>query len=105
MVAAFLGGSHATGRADAYSDLDLYLITTDAAYDEFFAGREEFVRRLGRPVFLEVFDEVYYQADRPILAASLELLWTEVAQIRIGADIGGGVHIVTIDKDVCASHM
>jgi predicted nucleotidyltransferase len=53
VVAAFLGGSYARDAADAYSDLDLYLITTDEAYDDFFAGRESFIRRLGEPVFLE----------------------------------------------------
>ena len=37
VVAAFLGGSYARGTADAYSDLDLYLITTDAMYDDFKA--------------------------------------------------------------------
>ncbi|HEX6383969.1 MAG TPA: nucleotidyltransferase domain-containing protein [Anaerolineae bacterium] len=31
VVAAFLGGSYARGAADEYSDLDLYLITTDRA--------------------------------------------------------------------------
>jgi predicted nucleotidyltransferase len=55
-VAAFLGGSYAKGTADAYSDLDLSVITTDAAYEEFFAGREGFVQRLGEPLFLEDFD-------------------------------------------------
>ena len=29
IVAAFLGGSYVTGTADDYSDLDLYLLTTD----------------------------------------------------------------------------
>src|SRR5947209_15732362 len=53
VVAAFLGGSYARNAADAYSDLDLYLITTDEAYDDFFAGRQAFIRRLGEPVFLE----------------------------------------------------
>ena len=33
IVAAFLGGSYAHGKADAYSDLDLFLIVTDEAYD------------------------------------------------------------------------
>jgi predicted nucleotidyltransferase len=56
VVAAFLGGSYVQGTADAYSDLDLSLITTDAAYEEFLAGREAFVRLLGEPVFLEDFD-------------------------------------------------
>ena len=56
VVAAFLGGSYARDAADAYSDLDLYLITTDEAYDDFFAEREAFIRRLGEPVFLESFN-------------------------------------------------
>jgi predicted nucleotidyltransferase len=56
VVAATLYGSYARGTADAYSDLDLYLITTDEAYEEFLAGREAFIRRLGEPVFLEDFD-------------------------------------------------
>src|SRR5260221_12204675 len=57
VVAAFLGGSKARGTTDAYSDLDLYLITTDEAYDDFFAGRETFLRLLGEPVFLEDFHD------------------------------------------------
>ena len=40
IVAAFLGGSYANGTADAHSDLDLYLITTDEAYAEFLAERD-----------------------------------------------------------------
>jgi predicted nucleotidyltransferase len=55
VVAAFLGGSYAKGRAGAYSDLDLSLITTDAAYDDFVATREAFLRGLGDLVFLENF--------------------------------------------------
>ncbi|MCI0647437.1 MAG: nucleotidyltransferase domain-containing protein [Chloroflexi bacterium] len=55
VVAAFLGGSYARGTADAYPDVDLGLITTDAAYEAFLAGREAFIRRLGEPVFLEDF--------------------------------------------------
>jgi predicted nucleotidyltransferase len=53
VVAAFLGGSLARGTADAYSDLDLYLITTDTGYDSFFAARTAFFRRLGDPLMLE----------------------------------------------------
>jgi hypothetical protein len=55
VVAAFLGGSYARGAADVYSDLDLYMVTTDEAYDEFCAERESFIRRLGEPAFLEDF--------------------------------------------------
>jgi predicted nucleotidyltransferase len=56
IVAATLYGSYARGAADAYSDLDLGLITTDAAYEDFVAGREALMRLLGEPVFLEDFD-------------------------------------------------
>ena len=56
VVAAFLGGSYAKGTADAYSDLDLSLITTEAAYQEFFTERAAFLRQLGTPAFLEDFD-------------------------------------------------
>jgi hypothetical protein len=55
VVAAFLSGSHATGTADAHSDLDLGLVTADCAHTEFLAGRESFVRLLGEPLFLEDF--------------------------------------------------
>jgi predicted nucleotidyltransferase len=55
VVAAFLGGSYAHGTADAYSDLDLGLITTDMAYEDFLAGRAAFIRLLGEPLFLETF--------------------------------------------------
>jgi predicted nucleotidyltransferase len=56
VVAATLYGSYARGAADAYSDLDLGLITTDAAYADFVAGREAFIRLLGEPLLLEDFD-------------------------------------------------
>jgi lincosamide nucleotidyltransferase B/F len=56
VIAAFLGGSYASGTADAYSDLDLYLVTTDEAYDNFFNGREALIQLLGEPVFLGDFN-------------------------------------------------
>jgi predicted nucleotidyltransferase len=56
VVAATLYGSYARGAADAYSDLDLGLITTDEAYEDFVAGREAFIRLLGEPLLVEDFD-------------------------------------------------
>jgi predicted nucleotidyltransferase len=56
VVAATLYGSKARDAADAYSDLDLGLITTDEAYEDFNASREAFLRLLGELVFLEDFD-------------------------------------------------
>lgn len=55
IVAAFLGGSHARGEADEYSDLDLCLITTDEAYEDVVAGRTAIIEHLGEPLFLEDF--------------------------------------------------
>src|SRR6187455_2326735 len=55
IVAAFLGGSYAQDKADKYSDLDLYFITTDEAYETFLVERESFIRQLGKPLFLEDF--------------------------------------------------
>ena len=54
-VAAFLTGSHATGTADAYSDLDLGVITTDAAFADVIADRRAIVSQLGEPLFLDHF--------------------------------------------------
>jgi predicted nucleotidyltransferase len=56
VTAALLVGSFAKGTADAHSDLDLYLVTTDEAYEAFVAEREAFIRLLGEPLFVENFD-------------------------------------------------
>ena len=55
VVGAFLGGSTVKGYADAYSDLDLCVITTDSSFEEFYKERETFLRSLGDLVFLEDF--------------------------------------------------
>ena len=55
IVAAFLAGSHATGTADAYSDLDLGVITTDEAFADVIADRRALISRLGTPLFLDHF--------------------------------------------------
>ena len=59
IVAAFLAGSHATGTADAYSDLDLGVITTDAAYADVIADRRALIGRLGEPLFLDHFGRAW----------------------------------------------
>jgi predicted nucleotidyltransferase len=55
IVAAILGGSYAVNKADKFSDLDLYFVTTDKDYDDFLVEKESFVRLLGEPLFLEDF--------------------------------------------------
>jgi len=59
IVAAFLGGSYVSGTADIYSDLDLYLITTNAGYEDFLAERHAFIQVLGEPLFLEQFGAIH----------------------------------------------
>ena len=56
VAAALHVGSYVKGLADAHSDLDLYLVITDDAYDGFIADRSVFIRELGEPLFMEDFD-------------------------------------------------
>jgi predicted nucleotidyltransferase len=56
ILAAVLYGSHAHGAADEWSDLDLAVVVDDPAYDDFVAGREDFIGQLGEPLFMEEFD-------------------------------------------------
>lgn len=95
VAAAFLTGSYAAGTADAHSDLDLGVITADAAYDDFLTSREPFVRLLGEPVFVETFaqpDPLFF-----ILADGTE---GELAVGRESAyrEVANGPHWVLLDK-------
>jgi predicted nucleotidyltransferase len=56
ILAAFLSGSYARGTADAHSDLDLNVITTDEDLQDFLAQRDAFVQKLGQAEFIENFD-------------------------------------------------
>jgi predicted nucleotidyltransferase len=97
VIAAILGGSYARGTADASSDLDLGLITTDDAYAGFYAGRVAFIRQLGEPLFLEEFDPDGLHPTFFILSNGVE---GELAFGRAGAfrHIHGGPHVVLLDK-------
>ena len=95
IVAATLYGSYARGAADAYSDLDLGLITTDEAYEDFVAGREAFIRLLGEPLLLEDF-------DLPNMVFCIFLDGTEV-ELALGRESQfnphhGGPYRVLLDK-------
>jgi hypothetical protein len=100
VAAAFLGGSFATGTADAFSDLDLYVVTEDDDYDSFFARRDEFVRSWAAPVFLDTtldfggfgFDMLHF-----VLADGVS---GEVALGRRSNILAlhGGPHQVLVDK-------
>ena len=56
VAAALQVGSYVKGLADEHSDLDLYLIITEDAFDDFIADRSAFIRELGEPLFMEDFD-------------------------------------------------
>jgi predicted nucleotidyltransferase len=95
--AAFLGGSYARGTADACSDLDLYLVTTDEAYDDFFAGRQAFLRLLGEPVLLEDFNGYGFDMVIFIFADGTE------GELVLGREshfthIHGGPYRILLDK-------
>lgn len=97
VVAAFLGGSYARGVADAYSDLDFYVITAEAAYTDFFAERAAFVRHLGEPVFLEDFDEYGFDLILFIFSDGTE------GELALGREadfhhIHAGPYVALLDK-------
>ena len=96
IVAAFLGGSYAEGRADKYSDLDLFFITTDQAYETFLAERASFIRRLGEPWFLEDFGRSHGYFVIFSNGADCEIWFGRQSQFH---DIHGGSYKVLLDKE------
>jgi hypothetical protein len=101
VVAAFLGGSYARGTADAHSDLDLYLITTDDAFHAFVAAKQDFIRQLGEPLFLEDWGTPHCCFF--ILAGGTEgELW--IGQASRFAHIHGGPYQVLLDKQAILAH-
>ena len=95
IVAAFLGGSYAEGKADQYSDLDLFFITTDEAYESFLAERERFIRGLGEPLFLESFGRPHGYFVIFSNGADCEIWFGRESKFH---DIHGGSYRVLLDK-------
>lgn len=96
VVAAFLGGSYATGKADRHSDLDLYLITTAEAYAGFLADKEVWIRQLGEPLFREDWDTPHGLFF--ILADGTEgELW--IGHTSHFAHLHEGAYLVLLDKE------
>jgi predicted nucleotidyltransferase len=52
VVAAWLYGSLGRGDADAWSDIDLWVVVADEHIEEISAGRHKFAARLGQPLIL-----------------------------------------------------
>jgi predicted nucleotidyltransferase len=97
IVAAFLGGSCARGKADEWSDLDIYLIAEDDGYEAFFAERQAFMRQLGEPVFMEDFNDFGFDMVLFTFANGVE---GELSMARESGfeHIHGGPHTVLVDK-------
>jgi predicted nucleotidyltransferase len=53
VVAAWLGGSYASGTARPDSDIDLYLVTRPEDYGSFVAARHDFLSSWGTPTETE----------------------------------------------------
>lgn len=95
IVAAFLGGSYAKGRTDQYSDLDLFFITTDEAYEEFLATRESFIRLLGEPLSLEDFGLPYGYLIIYSDGTEADIFFGRESQYK---DLHAGPYRVLLDK-------
>ncbi len=97
VLAAFVGGSFATGRVDAFSDLDLYVLIRPDAYDDFLATHRAFFAGFATPVFLEHFDGFGFDMLVFILEDGVqgELGLARPERFR---HIHGGPHRVLVDK-------
>jgi len=58
VVGLVVGGSLAHGRADSYSDVDLYVVVRNGAFDEVFAERDATAGAVGSPLFAFDVDPV-----------------------------------------------
>ena len=57
IAAVLVYGSHASGRADEHSDVDIGLVVADDAHAQVLAERDVLVRALGEPLFAEDFGD------------------------------------------------
>ena len=57
-VGLVVGGSLAHGGADFYSDVDLYVVVRDGAFEEVFAERDPIAEAVGSPLFAFDVDPV-----------------------------------------------
>ncbi len=97
VAALFLGGSHAAGSADAYSDLDLYLIATDTGFESLHSERKALMHSLGEIVFLEEHSDFGFSM---LLFRYADGVHGEMAlaPARDLHEVHGGPHLVLLDK-------
>jgi hypothetical protein len=100
IVAAFVGGSIAAHTDDEVSDLDLYSVTRESNYDQFFARHETFMRTWARPLLMLDslnfeglgFDMLHVVLDDGVYG---ELALGHMGNFRV---MHGGPHEVLVDK-------
>lgn len=100
VVAAFLGGSYAAGRARRDSDIDLYLVTRPEDYSTFIADRQRFIRTWGDPTQLEDiwnFEGLGFDMTAFTMADGVhgEIAYGTTANFL---NLHGGPHEVLVDK-------
>lgn len=100
VVAAFLGGSYAAGRARPDSDIDVYVITAPSDYPAFTAARERFIRSWGDATELRDvwdFEGLGFDMTAFTLADGVhgELAYGTTANFMA---LHGGPHEVLVDK-------
>ena len=100
VVAAFVGGSVAAHTADEVSDLDLYAVTLEADYAQFFTRRQAFMGSWARPLLLLDtlnfeglgFDMLHFVLDDGVYG---EFALGHTGNFRV---MHGGPHQVLVDK-------
>jgi predicted nucleotidyltransferase len=93
ILAVLLYGSHATGEADAYSDIDVGLVATDSAFDQLVAEGPELIRKVGEPLLIEDFGD---PTNLQVILADgghMELIWA-----RAGNLVVDGPYRALLDK-------
>jgi lincosamide nucleotidyltransferase len=88
-----LYGSRARGEADAWSDMDVGVVTADSAADEVVRDRATLIRQVGEPLFLEDFGN---PANVHVILAdgvAFELIVRPVGEL-----VEDGPHRLVLDK-------
>jgi hypothetical protein len=100
VAAAFVGGSIAAHTEDDVSDVDLYAVTLEPGYDQFFSRRHAFMHTWARPLLVVDtlnfeglgFDMLHFVLDDGVYG---ELALGHTGNFRI---MHGGPHEVLVDK-------
>src|SRR6266496_4368068 len=100
IVAAFVGGSIAARTFDDVSDVDLYAVTLEPDYEQFFTRREAFMCTWARPLLLVDtlnfeglgFDMLHFVLDDGVYG---ELALGHTGNFRV---MHGGPHQVLVDE-------